>query len=111
MVKNIEDIQRVGKESMDATVNAFGAVSKGVQAIAVEIADYTKKSFEDGTAATEKVLGAKSLDKAIEVQADYVKSAYETFVSRSARLGELYADLAQEMYKPFESLSKAAAPK
>jgi phasin family protein len=87
-------------------------MSKGFQAIAVEMADYSKKVFEEGTAATEKLIGAKSLDKAFEVQSDYVKTAYEGFVSESTKLGELYASLAQEAYKPFESyLAKAATAK
>ena len=55
-------------------MKSFGAVSKGFQAIAVEMADYSKKAFEESTAATEKLFGAKSLDKAFEVQSDYVKS-------------------------------------
>ena len=39
----------------------------------------------------------------MEVQADYLKSAYEGFVAQSAKVGQLYADLAQELYKPLES--------
>lgn len=111
MVKNIEDMQKLGKDNMDATMKAFGAMSKSLQAIAVEMADYSKKAFEEGAAATEKLIGAKSLDKAVEVQSDYIKTAYEGFVARTAKLGELYADLAQEAYKPFETLTKAASAK
>ncbi len=46
----------------------------------------------------------KSLDKAIEVQTEYAKSAYEGFVAEATKLGELYADLAKEAYKPFETM-------
>src|SRR5919198_4322838 len=112
MVRNIDDVQKLGKDNMDATLKSFGALSKSLQAITVEIADYSKKVFEQSTAATEKLLGAKSFDKAIEVQSDYAKSAYETFVAEATKLGELYADLAKEAYKPFESqFGKAAAVK
>ena len=76
------------------------------------MADYSKRVFEQGTAATEKLIGAKSLDKAFEVQSDYVKSSYESFVAEATKLGELYADLAREVYKPFESqFGKVAAAK
>jgi hypothetical protein len=111
MVKNFEDIQKLGKENVEATMTSFSAVSKNAQAIAVEIADYTKKAFEDGTAATEKLIGAKSLDKVIEVQSEYAKKAYEGFVAQSAKLGELYAGLAQEAFKPFESYVAKATMK
>jgi hypothetical protein len=102
-MKNLDDMQKVGKDNMDATLRSFGAVSKSVQAIAVEVADYSKKSFEQSTAAMEKLFGAKSIEKAIEVQSDYVTSTYEGFVAEATKLGELYTELAKESYKPFES--------
>ena len=104
MLKNFDEIQKLSKDNMDIAMKSFGAVSKGVQAIAVEVADYSKKSFEDGSAATEKLFGAKSLEKAIEIQSDYAKTAYEAFVANATKIGELYADLTKETYKPFESL-------
>jgi phasin protein len=102
MFDKFEDLQKIGKENVDTALKSFGAVSKGVQAIAVEVADFNKKSFEEGTAALEKLLGAKTLDKAIEVQTDYFKTAYEGFVAKASKIGELYADLAKETYKPIE---------
>ena len=81
-----------------------------MQAIAAEVADYSKKSFEDSTAVVEKLMGSKSLEKAMEVQTDYVKSAYEGFVSEATKLSTLYSDLAKETYKPFETaMAKSTA--
>jgi hypothetical protein len=109
MVKDFNDLQQLGKENMDVALKSFGALSTSVQAIAVEVADYSKKTYEDGTAAVEKLIGARSLDTAIEIQSDFAKSAYEVFVSRASKIGELYADLAKEAYKPYESLFAKAA--
>jgi hypothetical protein len=103
MVKNIDDVQKLGKDGMEASLKSWGAVSRGVQAITVELADYTKRAFEQGSAATEKLIGAKSLDKAFEVQSEYVKSCYEGLVAEATKLGELYSDVAREAYKPFEN--------
>jgi len=108
MVKSFEDLQQVGKENVDLAVKSFGVVSSKAQAIATEVADYSRKSFEESTAAFEKMLGVKSLDKAIEVQTDYAKTAYEGFVSQANKLGALYADLAKETYKPFEAIAAKA---
>src|SRR6516164_2496746 len=38
-----EEFQRVGKHGFDAAASSFGEVNKGLQAIAAEITDYTKK--------------------------------------------------------------------
>ena len=104
MVKNFEDLQTVGKENVDATLKSFGALTKSGQAIAVELADYSKKAFQDGSSALEKLFGVKSLDKAIEVQTEYAKTAYEGFVAEATKLSGLYSDLAKEAYKPFEGI-------
>ena len=111
MIKNIEDVQKLGKDNMDATMKSFGALSKATQAIATEFADYSKKSFEDGTKVMEKLLGAKSLDKAFEAQTEFYKVAYEGFVSKATKIGELYADIAKETYKPLEGAFAKAASK
>jgi len=108
MVKNFEELQQVSKENIDLAVKSMGNVSKSAQAIAVEIADYSKKSFEESTAMLEKLFGAKSLEKAIEVQSEYAKTAYEGFVAETNKLGELYSALAKESYKPFESMMAKA---
>jgi hypothetical protein len=104
MVKNFEELQQFGKENVDVTMKAFGAATKTAQAVAVEMTDYARKSFEEGTQAIEKLLGAKTVEKAIEIQTDYAKAAYEGFVSEATKIGELYADLAKETYKPYEGL-------
>ncbi len=110
MLKNFEDFQKLGKDNVDVAMKQLGTVSKGWQMIATEFADYSKKSFEDGSAALEKMLGAKSLEKAIEVQSDYVKSAYEGFVAQTTKLGELYTDFAKETYKPLEGILAKVVP-
>ena len=79
-------------------------MSEGFQAIAAEVANYSKTSPEDHTAAMEKLMRAKSPEKAIEVQSEYIKMAYEGFVAQATKIGELYADIAKASYKPFEGL-------
>src|SRR2546426_10089071 len=102
MVRNIDEMQKLGKDNMDATLKSFGALSKSLQAITVEIADFSKKVFEQSTAATEKLMGAKSLEKALEVQTDDANSSYETFLAAATKLGERYIDHVKVCYKPCE---------
>jgi hypothetical protein len=77
------------------------ASSNPFLAIAAAYGDYTKKSFEDTKLFVEKLCGARSLDKAIEVQTEFAKTAYETFVTESQTIGVLYGDLAKQCYKSF----------
>ncbi|MFN7168342.1 MAG: phasin family protein [Pannonibacter sp.] len=104
MINNLEDMQKFGKEHMDQALQTAGGLTKSLQAIAAEVADYQKKSFEEGTAAVEKIVSAKSLDKAFEAQTEYFKSAYEGAVSQFTKIGEMYTDLAKDLYKPYEGV-------
>ena len=109
MMNSFEDASKVGKEMMDNSLKGYAAMTKGMQAIATEAADYSKKSYEDGVAVFEKLAGAKSLEKAMEVQTDYMKASYESFVAEATKMGDLYADLAKEAYKPFETAMASAS--
>ena len=97
-----EEMQKLGKDSMETAMNSMGAWSKSAQAIMVEVVDYSKKSVEGSAAAWEKLIAAKTPEKAMQVQSEFLKSAYEDFVAEATKLGELYVDLAKEAYKPFE---------
>jgi phasin family protein len=110
MLTNFDEVQKLGKGNVEAALRSFGVASKGFQAVAAEVTNYSKKSFEDGTAAVERLMSAKTLEKAIEVQSDYVKSAYEGLVTQATKLGELYAEIAKETYKPFEGYLAKVTP-
>src|ERR1019366_4756746 len=99
MVK-IEDIQQYGKEHLETVAASAATLQNGFQAIATAYGDYTKKSFEDTKSFVEKLSGVKSMDKAIEAQTEFAKSAYETFVAESQKIAGLYTDLAKQTFKP-----------
>ena len=72
-------------------------LSRGWQTLASETAGFSKKSFEEGAAHLEKMLGAKSIDVAFEAQSDFVRSSYEKAVAQATRMGELYIDLVKDV--------------
>jgi hypothetical protein len=104
MTQPFEDVGKAGKEYLDASANSLAAMSKTMQTITAEAADYARKSFESGSAALERLFAAKSPEKAFEVQMEYGKQAYEGFVAEATRMTDLCADLAKDAYKPFESV-------
>jgi hypothetical protein len=104
MTQPFEDASKFGKEFVDTSLKSFASFAKGIQAISVEAADYAKKSFEQGSVAFENLISAKSLEKAIEIQTDYAKQSYESFIAEATKMGELYADVAKDAYKPFEAV-------
>lgn len=108
---NIEDANQKGKEAMDTMMKSYAEVTKGFQAIATEATEYSKKSFQDATSHMEKLTSVKSLEAVVELQTNFAKASYESFVAEATKMSEMYADLAKTVYKPFETpLTKAMTP-
>lgn len=103
MFAQYEDFQKFGKQGFDATLKNFGTMSKGFEAIAGEIADYSKKQFEANSAAFEKLVGVKTFENAIAVQADFAKESFEGFVAHTTKIGQLFSNLTKEAVKPVET--------
>ena len=101
--KQPEPLQRQ-KPQVDAALAAANCASVDFQTLATAYGNYTKKSFEDTKAFVEKLSGVRSLEKAVEIQTEFAKQAYETFVTESQKIRELYSGLAKQSLKPFEGL-------
>src|SRR5262245_39963810 len=108
MIRNFEDFQKLGQQNVDAAMKVVGEWSKGWQAIATEMTDYTKRSFEEGTATFEKLLAARSMEQAMEIQSGYARRAYDGYLHQISKLGGLHADWANEAYKPVEKAPQTA---
>lgn len=104
-----EDAKRMGQEyqrategGLEAVMKSWDELGKGWTAIAAEMTDYSKRALDDATRAFEQVMGAKSVGDAVELQAQYVKKAYDTHVAELNKLGQMYVSLMGNAYKPVE---------
>ncbi|HTJ01307.1 MAG TPA: phasin family protein [Methylovirgula sp.] len=102
MTETFNDIQNFGREQLETASVTTANFAKGMQSIAAETTDYSKKVLEDHAAVVEKLLGAKSLESALQIQTDYAKSAYENAVAQATKIGELYQGLFKDAFRPFE---------
>ena len=82
-----------------------------LQTIANAYRDYTRKSLEEFGSFVEQLSGVRSLDKAMTVQTEFVKRAYETSVAESQKICELHNRLARRTLRPFKGLTGKAPAK
>jgi len=90
---NVEQIQQTTKD-----------LATSVQTIATAHADYAKKAMQDGSEFISKLTSLKEPTKLAELQSEYVKNSYETFVAEAKKISELYADLFKQTTKPLQDL-------
>jgi hypothetical protein len=101
-MRPFEDFQKLGQTNVDAAMKVFGEWNKGWQAIAAEMTDYTKRSFEDSSATFEKLVSSRSIEQVMEIQTTYAKRAYDEYMHQLTKIGGMYAELAKEAYRPME---------
>ena len=78
------------------------------QTIATAYGDYTRKSFELTRSFVEKLAGVRSLDQAIEIQTEFVKQAYEAYMTEAQKICEFYSGLARQPYEAATTKEPAA---
>jgi hypothetical protein len=103
MNNSFEDMQKTAKDNMDAATKAFSSFTKNAQTVSTEAADFAKKSYEANAAHVEKLFAVKTLDKAIELNTEFAKTAYEGFVAQATKMSTLYTDFAKDAMKPVEA--------
>jgi len=106
----VEDIQNYGKEQFEQAVSCATNFHSGLNAIATAYGDYTRKSYEDTKSFIEKLSGVKSLDKVLEAQSEFARTAYETLAADSQKIAGLYGDLAKQAFRPLEGIAAKFAP-
>jgi len=98
-----KDFQKTTKDNYDAMVRSYGELNRGLQGIGEQVTSYSKQAFADATGTFEKLVGAKSLEQVVEIQSQYAKKAYDSWVAEATKIGELYASVARDAYKPVEN--------
>jgi hypothetical protein len=74
----------------------------GLPAIAQAYDDYTRKSWLAGRFLVERLVATHSIDEAIEIQGEFAKQAYANFLVHSERIGVLYGEWAQQLFRPLD---------
>ncbi len=103
-MSNTEQIQQATKDFGEAATASAHTFATSLQTIASAHADFAKKLMQHASEFTSQLTSVKEPAKLMEIQSEYAKNAYETFVAEAKRISELYADLFKQTTKPFEDL-------
>jgi hypothetical protein len=104
VTEDFEVLAEIGKEGLKAAESIVSSFSGGFQIFATEAADYSKNCFESRAAFAGALLGAKSLETAVQLQAGYTKSAYARFLAHLMKMSGLYLKLLGEAGKPIDKV-------
>jgi len=73
-----------------------------VRAIADAYDDYTRKSIEQTSSFFQQLAGTRSFGAVLEMQSQFARSTFETFVDESRKIRELHRELAKQRLQSLE---------
>jgi hypothetical protein len=97
-----QQLNTLGLSQFEAMTAATTSATQSLWAISNEVADYSKKNLESSFALREKLVQARKLDEIVQLHSDFAKAAYDEFIARANKIGNIYADLAKETFRVTE---------
>jgi len=106
-VKSYDNFLGYGKDTVEAYMKAANAAGKGAETLHNELYSYSKQQVEDSIAAMKAVLGSKSAHEAFELQTDFAKTAFDAYVGKMTKLGEIFVSTTKETIEPLQGRVQA----
>ena len=88
MLGNLEEMQKAGRMQMDTASKSAMVLMKGAQRVASEAVEQTRDTMERCSTYFEKISGARCLEDALKVNADFATATWERFFSGATRLAD-----------------------
>jgi phasin family protein len=107
--KIIEELAELGRGNIEAIVASSKVAAKGVETMSQDAANFSRKSFENATAAFKSFTDVKSATDFFKLQGDFARSAFDSAVAESARVSENVLKLAGDVAEPLTSRYAVAA--
>jgi phasin family protein len=102
-IKGYDQLFAFSKDTAEAMIKSCNAAGKGFETINSEVLSYTRKSVEDGILASKAIMAAKSVNEAIQLQSEYSKAAFETYVDELAKFGDMALAITRSTATPLQA--------
>jgi phasin family protein len=98
--KGLNTLADFNKNSMEAFMTSASVVGKGFETAAATQTSFAKEAYEDGVSAVKAASTTKSIQEALEIQTEYVRSAMEKNLSFATKLADIWSGVAKEASDP-----------
>ncbi|HEX8512370.1 MAG TPA: phasin family protein [Allosphingosinicella sp.] len=104
-----EEMTELSKGNVEAFVASTKVVAKGLETVGQEVAEYSRKSFEDASAALKSFTEVKSATDFFRLQSEFARSQFDGLVAEGSKLSETMIKLAGDVAEPLASRYSVAA--
>jgi phasin family protein len=99
-LNTFSEINTASKRNLEALTDSFNAASQGAQALGAQAVAYSKKAFEDQVGAAKSLAAAKTVQEALDIQADFAKQSIDGYLAEMNRWTDTLAATAKSSFKP-----------
>ncbi len=101
--KSMDDVSQASRKVLESGLASAAAMSEKLGVITTEAGEFARHGAKRTSQLVEAITAAGTPDAALKLQTDYARETWQAFVSQAARMTELYAELARDVYQPFET--------
>ncbi len=109
--KVAEDMAEFGKGNVEALVESARIAAEAIEAMGQEAATFARTRYESTAQMIQTLASVKSPTEAMQIQADYFRSAFDALVKEASRSTEATLKLAGDVAKPLQNRMAVAADK
>jgi phasin family protein len=109
--KGFDDVQGYGRANLDAVIQANTVAAKGFEEISRAWFAFAQGTVEQSVSATKALMSAKSLREVVDLQNDYAKATFDSFLAEGARLSEMGVKVTNEAIAPLSARVNATVEK
>jgi len=106
-VAGYDSVLGYGKDTAEAYMKSATVAGKGIETLNSEIVSYSKGAIEESIAAGKAILGSKSVHEAFELQTDFAKTAFESYVEELTKFNSLVTATAKDAFAPLQGRYQA----
>jgi phasin family protein len=107
--KLAEELTALTQGNVEAFVASSRVAAKGAEKIGQDVAEYSRKSFEQASTVLKTFADVKSPADLLRLQADFVRTQFDAAVAESSKLSEQVIKLAGEVAQPLTNRYSVAA--
>jgi len=110
-MKSVDEMSSMAKGNVEAMLASSKTAAAGIEAIAKQVSDFSRKSFEEVTAAARAMTTVKTPNELMQLQNDFAKTQFDAAVAEMSKLSEAVVKLMGEVFEPMQARATMATDK
>ena len=110
-VKSIDEFTTFARGNVEAMMASNRAATQGLETIAHQIADVSRKHFEATTAAARSMTAVKTPNELMQLHSDFTKTQFDSAVTEFSKLSETMVKVMGEVVEPLSNRFAVAVDK